>query len=280
MKITTLVENSTLDNDLKTEHGLSLYIETENHKILFDTGWTDLFIDNAAKLGIDLREVDMVVVSHAHADHTGGLIPFLKLNQKAKVYLKKEVIDQQYFYVKEGKKDPIGVTSELLEYMDRLVFLETACTLIGNLFILANFDQHYPSPKSNSALYKQVGTDLMPDDFDHELIQVIHTEKGMVVLSGCAHHGILNIISTVQRFFPKKSIFAVVSGFHLVDRANGKSTETDEEIASIGHELKRLCPSANFYTGHCTSKRAMDILSTILKEQLHQLSTGLITSLS
>ena len=87
MIITVLSENLTSSDKLGSEHGLSLYIETETHKILFDTGASGLFAENAGKLGVDLAKVDLAVISHGHYDHGGGLKTFLGINNRAKIYL-------------------------------------------------------------------------------------------------------------------------------------------------------------------------------------------------
>ena len=91
IKITTLVENSVYGKGLQGEHGLSLLVDTGGHRLLFDTGASDLFIRNARMLGIDLKDVDFLVLSHGHRDHTGGLHHFLQVNQKAEVVCKKEL---------------------------------------------------------------------------------------------------------------------------------------------------------------------------------------------
>ena len=96
MKITTLLENKTTCDALRCEHGLSLYIETEKHKILFDSGASDAFWENARALGIDLAQVDIAFLSHAHNDHCGGLLTFLRGNRTAKVYLQKEAFGDYY----------------------------------------------------------------------------------------------------------------------------------------------------------------------------------------
>lgn len=90
-KITTLVENCVYGRKLQAEHGLSLYIETPENRLLFDTGASDLFIRNARLLHIDLQKVDYLVLSHGHSDHTGGLRYFMELNTKATVVCKREV---------------------------------------------------------------------------------------------------------------------------------------------------------------------------------------------
>lgn len=107
MKIITLIENVVNNGNLLAEHGLSLYITTNNRKILFDTGQSGLFIQNAEKLGIDIADVDILVLSHGHYDHTGGLQAFLEINYKATVLAKKDIFFPKY----SGKTRYIGMNS-------------------------------------------------------------------------------------------------------------------------------------------------------------------------
>ena len=111
MQITALVDNISYEQDLGAEHGLSLYIETGAHKILFDMGQTELFAENAEKLGIDLADVDMAVLSHGHYDHGGGLRRFLQINQKAPVYLSRYAFNLLY----HGPVKYIGLDQSIRE---------------------------------------------------------------------------------------------------------------------------------------------------------------------
>ena len=105
IKITTLVENSVYGKGLQGEHGLSLLVDTGEHRLLFDTGASDLFIRNARILGIDLKEVDFLVLSHGHRDHTGGLHHFLAVNDKAQVVCKRELFQLKFKDEREKRSD-------------------------------------------------------------------------------------------------------------------------------------------------------------------------------
>ena len=275
MKIKTLVENNSKNENLKSEHGLSLYIETENHKILFDTGQSDLFIRNAETLNIDLTKVDIVVISHGHYDHLGGLIYFLELNKTAKVYLKKEIFDFQYFSIRKELKKHIGYSPDLLEYKNRFVLLESELHMLDNMFFITKFDNNYQLPKGNRILFKEKDTNLIQDDFKHELIFVINSLNELYVFCGCAHNGILNTISTVKRLLSQESINMVIGGFHLIEQNEFVETESEQEIKAIGEELKRIVPNTIFYTGHCTGNESFKIMSKILEHNLQKLTTGL-----
>jgi len=274
MKIITLIENDSIDENLKSEHGLSIYIETEQHKILFDTGQSDLFLQNAKNLNIDLTEVDIVVISHGHYDHLGGLIPFLKYNQKAKVYLKKEMFDFQYFSIRKEKKKQIGYSDDLLKYNNRFVFVDNKHHFFDNLYFIADIDRNYPLPKGNKILFKETEGQLIRDDFNHELIFVINSLNGLYVFCGCAHNGILNTVSTVQRLLPDFAIHKVIGGFHLIEKNEFIETETDNEIVTIASELKQLSSGAAYYTGHCTGNHAFNLMSNILGQNLEKLTIG------
>ena len=123
MKVTTLLENKTACDTLRCEHGLSLYVETETHKILFDSGASDAFWENARALGIDLTQVDVAFLSHAHNDHCGGLLTFLAGNRTARVYLQKEAFGD-YYVVTPEKCEFIGLDPKLHAYADRFVMAE------------------------------------------------------------------------------------------------------------------------------------------------------------
>jgi len=123
MIIKTLVDNISTDENLGSEHGLSLYIETKNHRILFDTGASPLFSENAKKMDIDLSKVDLAIISHGHYDHGGGLKTFLDINSQAKIYLNKRAFGDYYSNQVDGSKKYIGLDKTLISN-DRFIYLD------------------------------------------------------------------------------------------------------------------------------------------------------------
>ena len=275
MNIISLIDNYQGNERLRAEHGLCLYIETAHHKMLFDTGQSDLFIENAQKMNIDLTQVDTVVISHGHNDHIGGLIHFLEINQKAKIYLKREVFDYQYYSIKNKTKHFIGFPLKLLEYKNRFEFVGSKCLVLGNQIFITKIDLNYAQPKGNKRLFKEVNGFLKEDNFEHEMIFAIKSKRGLTVFGGCAHNGILNVLSTVNRFLPYDKIIAVVGGFHLIDPNEFTPVETDEELQNIGCELLQIAPDANFYSGHCTGIHALEVLGNVMGSKIRKLETGL-----
>ena len=274
MKIITLVDNRTQSKNLETEHGLSLYIETDdNQRILYDTGQSDLFMHNAEKLGVDLSDIDRVVISHGHYDHIGGLVSLLKGNQNAKINMHTTLFDYEYFSVKRGVKKMNGFPAELLNYKHRFVLLEKN-TCFDNFWLITDINHTYTMPKGNSILYRERKGVEELDQFEHELILVVDTAEGLCVFTGCAHNGVLNIAATVQSIIPDKQIHCLYGGFHLIDSKDFVETETTEELTSIANELAKLLPSAHFYTGHCTGEKAIEVLSQTIDGRLESFYVG------
>lgn len=274
MKIITLTDNNANDCNLQSEHGLSTYIEADNHKILFDTGKSDVFINNAQKLGIDLTEVDLVIISHGHSDHIGGLIKFLQLNQKAKIYLKKEIFDFQYYSVKNNVYREIGHSAGLEKHKNRLYFLGKNITIIDSCLIINSIEKKYSLPRGNNDLYKFDKTTYEPDDFQHELVFLINSPGGLCVFSGYAHNGILNILDTVKNIFPSKKIKLIYGGLHLIDGNKFFHRETGEELYNIALEMDKLSGMTELYTGHCTGKMAVEELRKVLGNRFHSFYAG------
>ena len=280
MKITVLLENIRLKNsDLIVEHGISLFIEKNGYNILFDTGGPqESAIKNASKMGIDLGKVDIAVISHGHNDHTGGLLKFFQINDKAPVYLKKESLGSYYSRRPEGEKY-IGIGSDIPEkYLERLHFVDETTEIAQDIFLVPNIKKDFPGPYSNHVLFKKINGKLIKDDFKHELFMVIRNNSDLIVLSGCGHNGIKNIINTTKEVFPDKKISTVIGGFHLQAGASTFAVAKKEEIEDIAEWLviERV---EDVYTGHCTGDRGIDLMRPILKDKLKRIYTGMEISL-
>ena len=272
MKAFVLSDNRSINDNYGIEHGLSVYLETSQHKLLLDTGASDLFISNAEKMNIDLREVDYVFISHGHADHIGGLAAFLKLNTRAKVILSGNILGSEYFSKRNGMHK-ISIDFDFSEIADRLIIVEDDLTLEEEIHVFANNSDTFPRPLGNINLFRHNDkNELVHDNFKHELIITVGSEK-LFVFTGCAHAGLLNILQTVK----EKSnlpVRWVMGGFHLLDTKNGNSFETDAEQWELAKYLKSTYPLTDFITGHCTGEKAYNQLKTILEFRLIHFFSG------
>ena len=263
MKIVTLMENTACREEFACEHGLSLYIETRAHKILFDAGQTGAFADNAQKLGVELAAIDFAVLSHGHYDHSGGLEHFLEINQTAKIYVNQSAIKPHY----NGAGGYIGMAPSLLE-SPRLIFTQDLHKICDGLTLYSCNDRERPFYMDNFGLQMEEKGVLVPDDFCHEQYLLIEEAGKRICISGCSHKGILNIAGW---FRPD----VLVGGFHFMKvDAQGEGAAFLENAA---RELLRY-PTV-YYTGHCTGAEQYAYMKTCMGERLQSISTGSVIEL-
>ncbi|MGN1014534.1 MAG: MBL fold metallo-hydrolase [Butyricicoccus sp.] len=264
MKILTLVENSAGCTGCGAEHGLSLYIETEQHVLLMDTGASGLFADNARALGIDLTRVDTVVLSHGHYDHAGGLLTFAQQNPHAVIYLQDSAGGD--FYHDERY---IGIDKRILQ-LPQLRRVHGDCRIDEELSLFSGVDGRRLWPQSNRQLSQHIGDQIVQDTFAHEQCLVIREKGQSVLLSGCAHNGILNILDSYRKRYGSDPD-VVVSGFHMQQKTP-YSAQQVQDIQETARELSRM--HTVFYSGHCTGAQAMAWMKPIMGDQLRELHSG------
>ena len=268
MRITTLIENTPGNPDCGHEHGLSFYIETEHHRALMDCGSTDLFIHNAEVLGIDLTQVDSVFLSHGHYDHGGGIPAFVRLNPKARIYMR-ETAGGDYYYIGNGRNDYIGIQKEILSY-PQCILLNENLKIDPELYLFGDIKGRKFFSKDSRNLKMKIDGSIYPDTFGHEQCLVVTEGSRHVLLSGCAHNGIINILDRYREIF-HSAPDAVIGGFHLI-QSDDYSESDVENIRSIAYALKSA--GSQYYTGHCTGEKAYAIMKEILGPQLHALHSG------
>lgn len=273
MKLVVLSDNRTASSEFETEHGLSVYLETDNHKILLDTGASDIFIRNAQRLSIDLSNVDYLFISHGHADHIGGLPYFLAVNQQAKIILSPNIIQARYFSKRTGLHN-ISINFDFNTLNDRIIYVERNTIIDKHLFIFKNESDAYSQPAGNRNLLVSNSNDVPePDDFSHELIFVYGAEKPFVY-TGCAHQGVLNILKTVGNYHTQ-SIHYVAGGFHLLDNTEENTYEKPAELHRISACLAEMYPTTGFLTGHCTGDQVYNTLKTTNLLTINRFYAGL-----
>lgn len=259
MKIISLVEN-TSESGLKTKHGLSLYIETDLHKILFDLGPDDTLFENAAKRNIDISKVDIVVISHGHSDHGGALKKFLEYNTSAMIYIQREAFEPHYSKIMFTKV-PIGLDRRLI-HDERVILLDGNYRIDDELYLFTVTETSKFYSPANSALYDKLGKDT----FRHEQNLIIAENKTALIM-GCGHCGVVNIMEEAAKYHP----CFCIGGFHLFNPLTRK-TVPEDLLDGISGELQKY-GNIEFYTCHCTGNKAYEYLSGKMKN-MHYMSCG------
>ncbi|MGD9677354.1 MAG: MBL fold metallo-hydrolase [Vulcanibacillus sp.] len=272
MRVVALFENRTISEELIAKHGLSLFIETENHRILFDTGVDDSFIKNAFKLEVNLSEVDTLVISHGHYDHGGGLEAFMEINKKAKIYISDKAFEDYYSKSRSFFKRYIGLDKKL-KNSDRLIFVKDEFQVDEGIKIFGAVRGKRLIPKGNNKLYKRaMDGKLIIDNFEHEINLLISEGERNILFCGCAHNGIVNIIDKAVEITGRK-ISTVIGGMHLMS-LDPEGKEDQAYLDILSQELNGF-NVGEYYTCHCTGEIAYNYLKQKITK-LYDIKTGMV----
>ncbi|WP_027398331.1 MBL fold metallo-hydrolase [Anaerovorax odorimutans] len=273
MIIKTLVEDTSVSPEYRNEHGFSLYIETKKHKILFDLGASDLFLENAKKMNVDIKNVDLVIISHGHYDHGGGLNAFLQNNSKAKIYIHNKAFEG-HFSNRNNGISYIGI-DDSLKSNNRIIYTKDYLYIDDELELFSNVKGREFFSSCNKVLLTKSRDKYIEDTFEHEQNLIIKNNSKIILIAGCAHNGIVNIINHFNKICSSPADY-IIGGFHLYNYSAKQSEDpkTVNQIAKILNETK-----ANYYTGHCTGPEAFKQLKEIMEDKIQYLATGSVVEI-
>ena len=274
MIVKVLVEN-TEGEGLCGEHGLCLLVEYRGKNYLIDSGASDLFAQNAEKMGVDLNQVDMAFLSHAHYDHSSGYPRFFEANHHAKVYLQEASKNRHYYKIAGPIKKYIGIPKGMLdEYVDRFEFIDGGAKIEEGIYIVPHSSSGILERAKHTHMCVAVDNDIQYDDFKHEQTVVFEEEDGLVCFNSCSHSGVDIIIEEVKRAFPDKKIKAYFGGFHMMGMTGASSCGySREEVEEVAQKLMEAT-DARFYSGHCTGTIAFEWLKEIMVDNLEAFNSG------
>jgi 7,8-dihydropterin-6-yl-methyl-4-(beta-D-ribofuranosyl)aminobenzene 5'-phosphate synthase len=274
MKLTVLVDNNTLiDRYFFAEPGIALFIEQGGKRILLDVGYSDIFIKNAQKMNIDLRTLDYVVLSHGHMDHTWGLDPLVRLYIESQVegipHKKPTVVAHPLVFVskmfdgmeigslfsrdKLSKNFPIKLSKDPIWLTERILFL-------GEIERTNDFETKKPI----GSIMKPDGEE--PDYLYDDTALAYKSSKGLVIITGCSHSGICNIIEQAKKLCKEERVIDIVGGLHLLD-------PPEEQLQGTLEYLKKLNPE-KMHACHCTDLNSKIALSAVV--DLKEVGVGLV----
>lgn len=254
ISIKTIMDNLPSEQKaLKAEHGLSFYVETEYIRLLFDFGAGPATFENLKKMNIRTDQMDMAVCSHSHYDHAGGYPHMVERKLLCPMVTGVGFFDEKYAAGK-GKHTYLGCGFQetlLKENHIRHTICKDMLKLAEGCYVVGNFERTHTYETIQKRFVRREAGEWRQDKFEDEICLALDTEQGVVVIAGCSHPGILNILETVKKRL-NKSIRAVVGGTHLVEADESRIAETIEEMKCMGVTLMGL--------NHCSGRLVQEIL--------------------
>ena len=264
---------------MRAEHGLSLHIDAEGYRLLFDTGASALFLGNAKHLGLHLNELDALALSHNHYDHTGGLEFLLDLYAGAPpVFAHPKAFGQSYAQPKAAGKSqprrpaaravgfpyPLGLTG-LQKKGVELTMNRQPLEIHKDIWLSGEIPRNCPFEDVAKKFFLDPKL-TRPDDLVDDQALIIRTDRGLIVISGCCHSGIVNTLEAAGRIFPDTPVWAVVGGFHMLDADAGRIRRSVDYLRSLNPQ--------QVIAGHCTGFDALCRLRRAFGKRFQRLSVG------
>ncbi|OGI19399.1 MAG: MBL fold metallo-hydrolase [Candidatus Melainabacteria bacterium RIFOXYA2_FULL_32_9] len=274
MKLTVLVDNNTSTGKCYFgEPGLSFYIEIDNKKILFDTGYSDIFIQNAFKMNINLRNLDYLVFSHGHYDHTWGLVPLIRLYKEAikeNIPNKKPLVVTHPFTFLSKSRNEMGeigslISEEKLSRNFELKLSKKPLWITEKLVYLGEIPRNNNFENQASVGQVYLNENWIDDYIIEDSALVYKSKQGLVIVTGCSHSGICNIVEYAKQVCEDERIFDIIGGLHLVNPSDEQLSKTVEYIKALNLHQLHAC--------HCTDLHSKIALSQVTR--LGEVSVGL-----
>ena len=247
IKLTTLCENTAGESGVIAEWGWSIFIQANGSNILFDTGGGIATTRNADKFGIDLKTIDKIILSHAHGDHTGGLRDVLQKTKSPEVIAHPAIWIPKYKKVKD-KKTPsytgIPFAREELEKYGKFTLSSEPVQISENIITTGEVSRVTDFETIESSSLVKEGDTFKQDDFPDDLALICKTQKGLVIILGCAHRGIINTIRHAQEITGEQTVHTVLGGTHLFPKKQEQVDQTIQALKEMGIQ--------NIGVSHCT----------------------------
>ncbi len=275
LRITTLSENTAGRSDFLGEWGLSILVETNDTRVLLDTGKGFSAVHNADTLGIDLGKIDRIVLSHGHNDHTGGLRKVLRRMRKEVEIIAHPDIWQIKYARREGEPDRyIGVPfqqNELKSLGARFHLTTQPVSITSTIMTTGEIPMVNSFEQVDAALFVKEGDAWQPDKVMDDQALIVKTEQGLVIILGCAHRGMVNTLYHARQLTGTEKIHTVVGGSHLINASEERLWQTIGALRELGVQRLGLC--------HCTDLPAASVLAQEFGESFFFNKAGTVVDL-
>ena len=250
INITILIEDTAHTDSLKTEHGLSFWIEYGDKKVLFDTGQSESILYNVKTLDIDLTKTNAIIPSHGHYDHTDGLPFIINLASKAKVFLHPEATELK-FSQKDSSAKYIGMSDSTKKAVQgrHVIWAATPAYIFPGIAITGQVPRMNGFEDVGGAFYVDKHCQK-PDKLVDDQALFIQSSKGLVVVLGCSHAGVANTLNYIINLTGQNKIYAVIGGMHLLNASQMRIENTIEIFNK--YKIQKVIPL------HCTGHKAME----------------------
>ncbi len=277
MKLISLIDNTAVDEKLYSENGMSFYLEFGGKNYLIDAGLTGKAAENARRMGLPVQELDSVIITHNHSEHIGGIDSFMKSSPDAGIYLRAGA--QTECFRKNGLfKEAVGAGKGFFRKYAKNLTLFNSFSEVAEGFYLAScevFEEKNINP--DRSCFSLDGKKQRPYDMSDESFAVIFPKKrkadGLVIVGGCFHCGVQNMLETVKQCWYGIPVLAIVGGFHFMG-SNPKTLGCSAEYVTAQARALKLSNADKIYACHCTGFKGFDIMDEILGDRLMYIGGG------
>lgn len=270
VNISILVENTTPTPALTGEYGFSALVSIDGRKILFDTGSADALFRNAAQMGIDLNKIEDLFISHGHFDHTTAMLALCKNCGSKRIYAHPQIFASKYNLGSRGSLRDIGIPfsqQELTEAGAEFVFIDKFCEISPRVFISGEIPRKNDFEDTGGNFRMQAGNEIVVDELLDDMALIIDHPDGLIIISGCAHSGIINTMEYACQMTSRSKILAFIGGTHLINASEDRLSKTIAAIKAM--DIEKLA------VGHCTGFYAAARLYNELGPKLVKADTGM-----
>ncbi|MHB9029697.1 MAG: MBL fold metallo-hydrolase [Candidatus Latescibacterota bacterium] len=270
LALSILVENTVSQEGLRAEHGLSMWLETPEGNVLWDTGQSSLFLQNARKMGVEIEKASCVALSHGHYDHTGGLSAMLTANPHVLVFGHPDMFHPRFSRSRSKDNDIRSIGSPVMKNIvqakcETLKLSSQPSEILPGVFLTGKIPRITTGENTDENFFLDMECTVRDPILDDQALY-FDTSRGLVVLLGCAHSGVINTLDYVANLTGRERIYGVLGGMHLFYASDERLAETSGALNK--YEVQMLGPC------HCTGERARMLFKALFPGRVVECATG------